>query len=89
MSDSYIRTPFLKQRRGSFVLVLPTGRKLTFADSIHRGNATEALSRGRFANVGVMVEFALRLPRGFVTFVGESSDLPLTSRAGSEMTYDT
>lgn len=66
--DSYIRTPFTKQRRGSFVLVLPTGRKLRFADSLHRGRAYESIARGRFNHLGEMVAFALALPRGFVDF---------------------
>ncbi len=63
-----VTSPFERQRKGAFVLRLPTGRKLRFKDAYYRGLAYRALHSKTFESVGQMVEEARSMPNGFTAF---------------------
>lgn len=62
----------IPRSRGSFLLRLPAGRPLHFADARHFGEACGKLSQGRFSSLLDFMTYARALPNGFTSFVERS-----------------
>lgn len=61
-------------KRSSFILRLPTGKKVRFRDADHQGAAWEGMAAQRFAHQGQLVDFISHCPNGYSDFL-EDLDL--------------
>lgn len=59
----------IPRSRGPFVLRLPAGKPIRFADARHFGEACGKLSSGRFASLLDFVTYARALPNGYSSFM--------------------